>query len=93
MLEASFHILDQFDGTLIHQVDFSEVYPGFDILIPLEAFDKIRKPIIELLGDDGKRKDQFETGESLGITASRLVPLSMYEILLSVNDRKWLAYH
>jgi len=86
--DLSFHILDEFDGALIHQVDFFAIYPSFDILIPLEAFSKIRKPIIELLGDDGKRKDQFETGESLGIRASRLVPLSLYEIMLSVNDKE-----
>lgn len=88
LADLSFHVLDQFDGTLIHQVDFADIYPDFDILIPLEAFGKIRKPIVELLGDDGKRKDQFEIGESLGIVASRLVPLSLYGIHLAINEKE-----
>lgn len=75
----------------VFSASFDELYKegdpnNFTILITQKAFEKTRsKPVIQFSGDDNTIKERFNMGESLHVTASGLVPLSLYDIAVTAG--------
>ena len=60
----------------------------FEILIPAGALSGGTETVIELLSDEGTRRESFEVGESLAIHLRGLRPISPHSIVVSSSGKE-----